>query len=56
MLAYVVVAGIGSDPKDTPLLRMGNGRTRKLTGNAMTPNRICQLVRRRLNDAGLPSR
>jgi integrase/recombinase XerD len=35
---------------------MGNGRTRKLSGNAMTSKRICELVKWRLKDAGLPSR
>ena len=35
---------------------MGNGRTRKLSGKAMTSKRICELVKRRLKDAGLPSR
>ena len=35
---------------------MGNGRTKKLSGTAMTSKRICELVKRRLKDAGLPSR
>ena len=35
---------------------MGNGRTRKLSGTAMTSKRIWDLVNRRLKDAGLPSR
>jgi integrase/recombinase XerD len=56
ILAYVAVAGIGGDAKDTPLFRMGNGRTKKLSGTAMTAKRICELVKRRLKDAGLPSR
>jgi integrase/recombinase XerD len=56
ILAYVDVAGIGGDAKDTPLFRMGNGRTRKLSGTAMTSKRICELVKRRLKDVGLPSR
>jgi integrase/recombinase XerD len=56
ILAYVEAAGIGGDAKDTPLFRMGNGRTRKLSGTAMTSKRICELVKRRLKDAGLPSR
>ena len=29
---------------------------RKLSGNALTTKRICELVKRRLKDAGLPSR
>jgi integrase/recombinase XerD len=56
ILAYVEAAGIGGDAKESPLFRMGNGRTRKLSGNAMTSKRICELVKRRLKDAGLPSR
>ncbi len=54
ILAYVEAAGIAGDGKDSPLFRMGNGRTRKLTGKAMTSKRICELVKRRLKDAGLP--
>jgi integrase/recombinase XerD len=56
ILAYVEAAGIATDAKESPLFRMGNGRTRKLSGNAMTSKRICELVKRRLKDAGLPSR
>ncbi len=56
ILAYVEAAGIGGDAKESPLFRMGNGRTRKLSGTAMTSKRICELVKRRLKDAGLPSR
>jgi integrase/recombinase XerD len=56
ILAYVEAAGIGGDAKESPLFRMGNGRTRKLSGTAMTSKRICELVKRRLKDAGLPER
>jgi site-specific recombinase XerD len=56
ILAYVDAAGIAGEGKDTPLFRASNGRTRKLTANAMTSKRICELVKRRLKDAGLPSR
>ncbi|MGO9917336.1 MAG: tyrosine-type recombinase/integrase [Isosphaeraceae bacterium] len=54
ILAYVDGAGITDDAKDMPLFRASNGRTRKLTSNAMTSKRICELVKRRLKDAGLP--
>ena len=37
-----------------PLFRICNGQTRALTGNAMSSKRICELFKRRLNDAGLP--
>ena len=56
ILAYVEAAGIDGDAKESPLFRMGNGRTRKLSGTAMTSKRICELIKRRLKDAGLPSR
>jgi integrase/recombinase XerD len=56
ILAHVEAAGIGGDAKESPLFRMGNGRTKKLSGTAMTSKRICELVKRRLKDAGLPSR
>jgi integrase/recombinase XerD len=56
ILAYVEVAGIGGEAKDSPLFRTSNGRTKKLSVTAMTSKRICELVKRRLKDAGLPSR
>jgi len=56
ILAYVEAAGIGGEAKESPLFRMGNGRTKKLSGTAMTSKRICELVKRRLKDAGLPLR
>jgi hypothetical protein len=56
LLAYVGAAGIADDGKDTPLYRMGNGRSRQLSSTAMTSKRICELVKRRLKDAGLPLR
>ena len=56
ILAYLEAAGIAAEAKDRPLFRAGNGRTKQLTGNAMTSKAICELVKRRLKDAGLPSR
>jgi integrase/recombinase XerD len=56
ILAYVEAAGIGGEAKDAPLFRMSNGRTKKLSPTAMTSKRICELVKRRLKDAGLPWR
>ena len=38
------------------MFRAGSGRTWKLSGRAMTSKRICELVKRRLKDAGLPLR
>jgi integrase/recombinase XerD len=54
--SYLDAAGIAAEAKDTPLFRAGNGRTKRLTGNAMSSKVICELVKRRLKDAGLPSR
>jgi integrase/recombinase XerD len=56
ILAYVDSAAIAGDAKDTPLFQASNGRTRKLSGKTMTSKRICELVKRRLKDAGLPER
>jgi integrase/recombinase XerD len=56
ILSSVEVAGISGDGKESPLFRMGNGRTRKLSSKAMTSKRICELVKRRLKDTGLPAR
>jgi integrase/recombinase XerD len=56
ILAYVDAAGIVGEANDTPLFQASNGRTRKLSGNAMTSKRICELVKRRLKDAGLSER
>ena len=54
--AYLDAAAIAADPKDKPLYRAGNGRSGQLTGNAMDSRVVCDLVKRRLKDAGLPSR
>jgi integrase/recombinase XerD len=56
ILGYVDAAGIAGDGKDKPLFRASSGRTQKHTGNVMTSKRICELVKRRLRDAGLPLR
>src|SRR6516164_4231060 len=56
ILAYVEAAGIAGDAKDSPLFRASNGRSRKLAAKPLGTERICELVKRRLKDAGLPSR
>jgi integrase/recombinase XerD len=56
MLAYVEAAGIAGEAKESPLFRAGNGRSRKLSAKPLGTERICELVKRRLKDAGLPSR
>ena len=54
--AYLEAAGIAEEAKDRPLFRAGNGRAKKLTGKGMDSRVVCDLVKRRLKDAGLPSR
>jgi integrase/recombinase XerD len=54
--AYLDAAGIAAETKDRPLFRSTLRRTKQLTGNALTTKAICELVKRRLKDAGLPSR
>ena len=54
--AYLDAAGIEAEAKDRPLFRSTMRRTKQLTGNALTTKAICELVKRRLKDAGLPSR
>lgn len=54
--AYLAAAGIEGENKKSPLFRASNGRTKKLSMGPLTSKRICELVKRRLKDAGLPSR
>jgi site-specific recombinase XerD len=56
LLAYRATAGLEGEPKESPLFRTSLGRTRRLTGNRMTAIDVCRMVKRRLKDAGLPSR
>ena len=56
ILAYVEAAGIAGEAKESPLFRASNGRSRTLTAKPLGTERICELVKRRLKDAGLPSR
>jgi site-specific recombinase XerD len=54
--AYVEAAGIEGEARESPLFRASNGRSRKLAAGPLGTERICELVKRRLRDAGLPSR
>lgn len=54
--AYLDASGIHIQAKDSPLFRASNGRTKRLTGNPLSSKVICELVKRRLKDASLPSR
>ena len=56
ILAYLQAAGIAAEGDDRPLFRSAVGRTKKLTEKALTTERICELVKRRVKDAGLPKR
>jgi integrase/recombinase XerD len=56
IIEYLEAAGISAEPKDSPFFRVGNGRSKTLTGNAMDSQTVCDLVKRRLKRAGLPSR
>jgi site-specific recombinase XerD len=56
ILAYIQAACIAGEAKDSPLFRASNGRSRKLSAKPLGTERICELVKRRLKDAGLPSR
>jgi integrase/recombinase XerD len=56
ILAYVEAAGIAGEAKHSPLFRASNGRSRILAAGPLGTERICELVKRRLKDAGLPSR
>jgi site-specific recombinase XerD len=56
ILAYVDAAGLAGEAKDSPLFRASNGRSRKVAAKPLGTERICELVKRRLKDAGLPSR
>jgi len=55
--AYLDAAGLVDQPKDSPLFRTAaGGAPQRLTDNPLTSKRICEMVKRRLKDAGLPSR
>ena len=53
---YPDAAGLRDSPAGTVLLRSAIRKTGKLTERAMHANDLCQMVKRRLRDAGLPSR
>lgn len=54
--AYLDAAAIGAEAKDRPLFRSTLRRTKQFTANPLTTKAICELVKRRLADAGLPLR
>lgn len=54
--AYIEAAGLAGEANDRPLFRSTLGRTKQLTFRPLTTKAICELVKRRLKDAGLPLR
>jgi integrase len=56
ILAYLDAAGLQGEAKDSPLFRSTTRKTKQLTVNPLTSKAIGGLVKRRLKDAGLPTR
>lgn len=54
--AYLEAAGLAGGPKDSPLYRAGNGRGGVLSERELDSRVVCDLVKRRLRNAGLPTR
>ena len=50
---YIGAAGIADEPK-APLFRAADGKRKRLTGSAYTAHSMRQMMKRRLEDAGLP--
>ncbi|HTU21168.1 MAG TPA: tyrosine-type recombinase/integrase, partial [Gemmataceae bacterium] len=56
LLAYLEAAQLQDAPGDTPLFRSAFRTSGRLTANPMTGVDMCRMVKRRLKDAGLPTR
>ncbi len=56
ILACVDEAGVVSQAKHTPLFRASNGWSQKQVAKTLDNKGICELSKRRLKDASLPSR
>jgi site-specific recombinase XerD len=56
LFAYLDAAGIQNAPEETPLFRTAYRKTGRLNTNGMYVVDVCRMVKRRLKDAGLPSR
>ena len=54
LTAYLDAAGIADDPKDAPLFRGAWKNQRRLIGQPFTAHAIRRMLKRRLNNAGLP--
>ena len=55
LLAYLESFAWQSEPGDAPLFRSAVGRTGQLTGRPLPGLDICRILKRRLQDAGLPA-
>ncbi len=53
---YLDAAGLRDAPKKSPLFRTVVRRQKRLTENPLRAHDLCRMVKRRLKDAGLPSR
>ena len=53
---YIDAAGLRDAPKDAPLFRTAYRKTGTLTDKSMSGVDVCRMVKRRLRDAGLPTR
>jgi integrase/recombinase XerD len=51
---YIAAAGIAEDDGKTPLFRAAAGKRKRLTASAYTAHSMRQMMKRRLEDAGLP--
>jgi integrase/recombinase XerD len=57
ILAYIEAAGITGEPMDSPLFRAAiNRMAKRLSRRPLTTDRIGDMMKRRLKDAGLPTR
>jgi site-specific recombinase XerD len=54
--AYLTAGQLEYSDKAAPLFRTKVRRTKSLTRNAMTAGDMARMIKRRLRDAGLPSR
>ncbi len=56
LFEYIDAAGIGGAGKETPLFRTAHRKSGLLTATSMSGVDVCRMVKRRLRDAGLPTR
>lgn len=56
ILAYIRAGELDAHERSAPLFRTAVRRTKQLTRNAMTPDDMSRMVKRRIKGAGLPER